>query len=264
MNAVKRVISFILATALVLLAWELIAHKVANPKLFPTPRYVFTESINSFAQFDEIGSATGLSVLLQHTSQTLLRIIIGTTLGSLLGLAYAVAGFYWSSIRPISNVFALLFRSIPLLVLMPLFVFWFGGSPVGIYTWLTFASFTVVATGAIDAIANVDLSHIQKAQILCASRTQITSQIILPAIAPEVISAYKALMGFSWAFSLGAEFLVARSGLGYLASYAYMYANMGQLLLIMVLYGLLGLLTFAMLHVIFSRTGWLAQNPLKQ
>ncbi len=250
MKGAKAILSLLLAAAIVIAAWEVVARGVANSKLFPSPEFVFTSSVASFAQFSDAPNATGVGVLAAHLWQTLGRVLVGTTLGALLGVAYALAGFRWLRFRAGASGFVTFFRSIPLLALMPLFVFWFGGAPIGIHVWMAFASFTVMATGAIDGVAHIDEGLVQKAQILGATRSQITRQIVLPAIVPQVAASYKALMGLSWAFALGAEFLVARSGLGYLASYAYMYSNMGQLLLILSLYGAFGVLTFALLHLL--------------
>ncbi|MDZ4850378.1 MAG: ABC transporter permease subunit [Pirellulaceae bacterium] len=239
--------SAVFAFAIVLIVWELAAWRIGNVKLLPPIRHVCGHSLASFARFsggDSNSLASGFKVILYHTGITFIRVIIATTIGCLLGLLLGLLSSFNSFSRMAANTCLPLLRNVPLLALTPLFVFWFGGNPLGIYVWIAFASFVVMVTATVSSIANINPDLIILATVLGTRILTRTTRVVIPAILPDVVTAYQATMGLAWSFALGGEYLVARSGLGFLVSYSYIYADMGKLLFLVMLYGGLGLLTF--------------------
>ena len=226
--------------------WEGAARALHNPKLLPPLAVVATDSVASFSQFESTGEQSwfrGVTVLLRHTAVTLFRIIVGGTLGVCAGVGCGLLLFYSGWFRGVGDFTIGTLRAVPLLVLIPLFVFWFGGAEVGIHIWIFFACFVMMATSAMDAALNVPPNITYLARLFGASRGHLLFRVVLPAITPQLLTTYRAATGLSWSFALGAEYLVARSGLGFLASYSYMYADMGKLLVLTLYYGSLGLAT---------------------
>ena len=81
---------------------------------------------------------------------------------------------------------------------------------------------------------------------------------MIPAILPEFAGGIRNIIGLIWAFSLGAEYLSSRSGIGYLLYQSYLYADMGKLLIISWLYILLGVCSYLLFKsLIQSKTKWL-------
>jgi ABC-type nitrate/sulfonate/bicarbonate transport system permease component len=65
------------------------------------------------------------------------------------------------------------------------------------------------------------------------------------------------VIGLSWAFSLGAEYVSADKGLGYITYQCYSYSEMGQLIILAVVYAGLGYGSYELARFLISRlTPW--------
>ena len=71
---------------------------------------------------------------------------------------------------------------------------------------------------------------------------------------PELTGSLRNVIGLCWAFSLGAEYLAADSGLGYLVYQSYLYADMGKMIVLAVLYAVLGIISYNLFKPILYNT----------
>jgi ABC-type nitrate/sulfonate/bicarbonate transport system permease component len=247
-NVRKARLRLVAALSLVAL-WQLAAWFVAEPKLLPDFRYIFSYSLPSIAIFSGYpeGSLAGaVRTLLYHGCYTLLRVVVGLSVGTLAGLLVGLGIHFF---RRSSSGQALLLstvRTVPLFALIPLFLYWFGGQEIGIYVYISFSVFVVVATNTHDAVLNVPPAYIQQALLLGATRYQVFRTVVFYAIQPQMIASLRNVIGLCWAFSLGAEYLSARTGIGYLLYQSYLYADMGKLLVFALLYATLGVSSFVL------------------
>ena len=247
MKTASPLLSSLIALSTVLLVWLVAVQVVRNPKLVPSPALVITKSLSAFSRHEPDLSETplnGLGVLILHTGVTLRRILLGASAGIMAGIlcGFVVYSFGW--LEKTGRVVVLVLRSIPLLALIPLFVYWFGGKESGIYLYIAFGCFVIMATVTLEAALHLARQWLEMSAIYQASRLTFVRTIVLPAVLPQVLTGLRGALGLSWAFALGAEYLVARSGLGFLCSSSYMYADMGRLACLLMLYGALGLATF--------------------
>lgn len=239
-----------LGVALSLVAlWEITARVVAEPKLFPDFRYIFTYSLPSIAIFSGYpeGSLAGAArTLLYHGGYTLLRVVVGLGVGTVTGLLAGLGAHFFRRSSSGQALLLSVVRTVPLFALIPLFLHWFGGQEVGIYVYISFSVFVVVATNTYDAALNVPPTYLQQALLLGATRFQIFRTVIFYAIQPQMIASLRNVIGLCWAFSLGAEYLSAGTGIGYLLYQSYLYADMGKLLVFAMLYAALGVSSFVL------------------
>ena len=242
---------YALSTATLLIVWQGAAWTVDDPHLLPSLVYLVKVSLPSFALLnnppsEDLHIAVGL--IASHIVYTLARVVVGLIVGTTFGM---IAGLSIHYFRGSQNVNALLLsigRAVPLFALIPLFLQWFGGSTVSIYVYIAFGVFVVVSTNAYHAVINIDPVHFQHARLLGANRAQIFRTVHLPATMPEMAGSLRNVAGLCWAFSLGAEYLAAGSGLGYLVYRAYEYADMGKLMILSIIYAALGLFSYLFLQ----------------
>lgn len=250
----------LVSVGIVIGLWSLISQVVNNQKLFPSISHTLSVSLPSFSNFSFSGRFStyeALLVISENTFISILRILSGGSVGTLLGIICGLMLHFFQLTRPAARVLLVGMRTVPLLTLIPLFLFWFGGKEIGVHIWIAFACFIVMATTTSDAVLNVSPTFICLAEKFGASRRKIFSTIILPAVLPEILTGLRTTLGLSWMFCLGAEYLVAQSGLGFLVSQSYMFVDMGKLLLLLFLYGVLGLTTFTLSGFIFNKmTFW--------
>lgn len=239
----RNVITGILAAVCFLGIYEWFAHHVGRPLLFPPLERVTLESLPSFATF--AGSPRpelwpGCAVLISSAVETLRRVVVGGCAGVLLGFPAGLSMHYFRRSRAANDYLLAFLRAVPLFALIPLFVFWANNGEPAIYTYIAFGVAVVLATSTYEGVINVPSRYEISARLLGARRTQVFTTVYIPAIAPEVLAGIRSAIGWSWAFSLGAEYISATSGLGFLAYRSYLYSDMGKLFILAGIYVVLG------------------------
>ena len=197
-------------------------------------------SIASFAGDTQENYATALKVIALHSAYTFFRLICGLLLGTFFGVVSGMGIHFFRRYHNANRLALTVVRSVPLFALIPLFLYWFGGREAGIFIYITFAVSVIIATSTYESICNVPADYATQAFLLGANRWQVFCTVYAWAIGPEMIGGLRSVLGLSWAFSLGAEYLSANSGLGYLVYQSYLYSDMGKLLVFVLLYGIYG------------------------
>ena len=245
------------ATLLILgLSWECIAGAENNPKLFPTIPQILLISFPSFGLFSMSGQPGFLAasrVLLFQTVVTLSRIAIALSVGMPLGIVFGLTIQYFRRGVPLASWFLIVIRSVPLLALIPLFVYWFGTSWSGVIIYIAFGIFLVVASDTYQAATEFPTIFLDQAYLLGRPKAIATFwDVYLPGIQPSIFASLRNVLGFSWALALGAEYVSATSGLGYIAYQCYLYSDTGKLAVLTFLYMALGYGTFHVSQGLFK------------
>ena len=233
--------------------WQIITLYFDRPRLFPGILYIFEESFPSFSNFSSNDTNTYLNaviILLSNSVITFIRIIVSLFVGILCGISWGLLIHYFGSTKKINSYLLTLIKNIPLFALIPLFIYWFGGNVIGIYVYITFGIFTIIATNTYHAVFNVQSNLINQGILMGANKNFIFRKIIFFNIQPELIASIRNIVGLSWAFSLGAEYISANDGLGYLLYQSYLYSDMGKLIIIALLYSFYGIISL----IIFNKT----------
>ena len=168
------------------------------------------------------GATLGLA---HNTLVTLVRTVIGYTIGVVagVGLGFLIA---WSRVaRDLLTFPAHFARMMPLLAMIPLFALWFGNSEVGVLTFIAFAVGILLFAVTINAIGNVALHYAQYAQSLGASPLRTYARVVFPAAVPQLRGGLLLAVAFSWSAALAAEFLGQQVGLGHVLQSALYYAS---------------------------------------
>jgi ABC-type nitrate/sulfonate/bicarbonate transport system permease component len=237
----------LLAPVILWEAWAQIIQRVypVGAVLFPTLGQILFDALPGFATFD-VGAARGFGgassypgafvVLAVQSVVTLLRVLVGTAAGLLIGVTLGIV-LGWSPI-----LYAFLFpivqflRSIPYLALIVLFMLWFGGAESGPIIYVAFTIAMVITVVTVEAIRNVPPVFRQYAQTLGASEFQVFLTVVLPAIVPGLVGAVRVVLASAWAAVLAAEYLSVQSGLGRLLILSEMFFKTGRMIAVVVLF----------------------------
>ena len=155
--------------------------------------------------------------LWQHLLATLQRIGIGLIFAILVGipLGLLMASFRWfnTATEPYINFL----RSLPPLGYIGLLIVWFGiGNTSKI--WLLFlAAFPPITIATIAGVRGIKEDQIHAAQTLGASGPQVVTNVMIPAIAPDLITGIRVAIGFAWTTVVAAELNNGIPGIGGLA-----------------------------------------------
>lgn len=225
------------------IVWEAIAQIAHKPELYPSFEYLLNVSFPSLGMFSRppaAGVVSALSAILHNGLITLARVGLGLAIGVPSGIIGGLLLHYLRGSGPISAITLTALRSVPLLALIPLFKYWFGLSTFAIVAYIAIGTFFVIASDSYEAAANTAPVYVQQAHLLGATPYFILRTVYLPAIRTQLSGGLRNVIGLSWAFSLGAEYISAYNGLGYLTYQSYLNSNMGQLALMALLYAFVG------------------------
>jgi NitT/TauT family transport system permease protein len=173
---------------------------------FPSPADVargFVEKARHGAILDDI-----VASLFRVTVGFGLAVTLGIPFGLWLGLRLRVR----LALLPAVNFF----RSLSPLAWIPFAILWFGiGDVPSIFLIFMTAFFpTAVATSA--AVASIPTVYFRVARNYDIQGIEFLTQVTLPAIAPQVITALRITAGLSWVVVVAAEMIAGRDGLGFL------------------------------------------------
>ena len=251
--AQHRHISFAVFVAIALV-WQLLpvaypAEAAPGEPMIPGWQVLFTRTLLSMADYWQGGLGVAsvaegaertylaaILSLLSHTFDTLVRLVCGLALGWLAGLALGLAVSWSRWTRRLVDLPLQFIRTLPLLAMVPLFQLWFGTYFLGQILFVAYGIGVIVFAGTVNAVRNVPPIYIDNARTLGASRMMVYKTVILPAILPEMRSTMLLSLGTGWGAVLGAEYLGAQSGLGYIIVYAGQFAYLDRMFLIALLF----------------------------
>jgi sulfonate transport system permease protein len=179
--------------------------------------------------------AAVLSILL-HSADTIGRLAAGMALGGIAGLALGLAMSWSRWTRRLVDLPIQFLRTLPLLAMVPLFQLWFGTDYLGEVMFVAYGIGVIVFAGTVNAVRNIPPIYLDNARALGAGRVMLYRSVILPAIFPAMRSTILLSLGAGWGAVLGAEYLGAQSGLGYIIVYAQQFAFLDRMFLVALLF----------------------------
>lgn len=182
--------------------------------------------------------------VVDHSFQTLWRLLLGFTLGSGIGtlVALLVSASIWA--RRILSLPTQIIRPFPLLAIIPIFQLWFGTETIGAITFIALVVGIIFFTGVLNAVGNVPVIFVQNSRVLGAGRVRTYLSIVVPAIFPELQSTILLAIGTAWTAALSAEFIGSENGLGKILTVAKYFSYVDRMFLIGIIVIVLATLSF--------------------
>jgi NitT/TauT family transport system permease protein len=219
----------LLALAGILLIWQWAAAKTGN---WPSPVMVLYG----------LGGMITDGSLLKHSVASLFRVTCGFYLAFSAAIPLAILLGRWPAGEKTLNGLVQFLRPISPLAWIPLAITWFGiGEPPAIFL-IFIASFFPLLLPVIKAVQQIRTLYFQIAANLDFSLTDKLRYIIIPAIAPEIVTATRVALGVSWLVVVAAEMIAVKTGLGYLIIEARNTLRLDLVIAAMIVIGLIGLL----------------------
>jgi sulfonate transport system permease protein len=198
---------------------------------------------------------TGRDLTADGTLQTALltslrRVALGLLLGVSIGTGLALlAGLSLVGERIIDPVMHM-FRTMPVLALLPLFVLWFGiGEKAKVYL-IGWAVIFPIYINLYAGIRGVDAKLVEAGSVLGLKRLGQIRHVILPGALPQFLTGLRLALGVSWLVLVAAEEINATSGLGYLITNAQNLMQTDVIFVGLIVYSLLGLATDVLVRLI--------------
>jgi ABC-type nitrate/sulfonate/bicarbonate transport system permease component len=209
---IERALS-VLSPLILLGVWELLAYvHVIDTRFFPSPSKIFGamwQMVLPSAQFPG-------GELWFHVLVSLQRITIGFIIGAVPAVLVGVAMGLFSPIRAVIQPLIDATFPIPKVALLPLFIMIFGIGEESKYAIIATAVIYLVLINTVAGVRNIDRIYLDVGKNFHASRRMMFTDIALPGALPMIVTGLKLGMGVALLVIVTAEFVGAKSGIGYL------------------------------------------------
>jgi sulfonate transport system permease protein len=226
---------------LLLAIWQL-ADSVGHlgSDVLPSPANVWTTAGQLLA------NGTLQSALLISLRRVAFGLLLGVSIGTVLALVSGLSLVGERMIDPVMHMF----RTMPVLALLPLFVLWFGiGENAKVYL-IAWAVIFPIYINTYAGVRGVDAKLVEAGAVLGLNRWGRIWHVILPGALPQFLTGLRMALGVSWLVLVAAEEINATSGLGYLITNAENLLQTNVIFVGLIVYSLLGLTTDILVRII--------------
>jgi len=178
--------------------------------------------------------------LFENIGWSLLRVLVGFSLGCLVGipLGYAMGlnGWFRGWFDPIVEFM----RPVPPLALIPLIIIWFGIWETGKISLLFLAALWIMTISARAGVSGINIAKVHAAYSLGASKFQVLKYIIIPNSLAEIFTGARVAMGICWGTVVAAELVAAQKGAGKMIIAASKFQHTDVVIMGIILIGIVG------------------------
>ena len=191
--------------------------------------------------------------LLMHTKVTVYETIIGFGLGTILGVGIAIILWWSKFLAKVAEPYLVVLNSLPKVALGPIIIVWCGAQMKSIILMALFISVIVMIMTVIESFENVDSNKLKLMQVLGAKKRQIFFMLVLPSSKKTIISALKICVSMSLIGVIMGEFLVSKSGVGYLIMYGSQVFNLNLVVTGIFILAVLSWIMYSVIYYIEKR-----------
>jgi putative hydroxymethylpyrimidine transport system permease protein len=156
------------------------------------------------------------SLLAENAWVTLREILLGFGCALFAGLGFAVLLHLSETLRRASYPLLIASQTVPIIVIAPILVVWFGYGIVPKLAIVALICFFPIAVNALDGLRSVDPEAIKLMRTLDASRVQTFRRVEAPAALPFAFSGAKIAIAIAPIGAVFAEWAGSSSGLGHM------------------------------------------------
>jgi len=154
--------------------------------------------------------------LQQHLWSSVLRYLLGFALAAAVGVPLGLLmGWFRALDYMVSPLFEGI-RFIAPIAWVPFAALWFGTGVGGPTLIIFMGAFPPALINAYRGAQFVERQQVEAAQTLGAGGWRIIGDVLLPASVPSIVAGLRISAGLGWQSLIGAELIVASSGIGYL------------------------------------------------
>ncbi len=225
---------------LLIVIWQLITQYThwVQPYVLPQPWDVVTRM------------AQDSSILFGSFRTTLIEVIVGFILGSLVGVLIALPIACSPSVRNTLYPLIVASQAVPKIAIAPLLVVWLGLGWTPKLTVVALMVFFPVAMTSVQGFSSVDRNLIDLLRSVHAPRWQVFSKVRLPHALPHIFSGLKIGITLAVVGAVVGEWVGANSGLGYLLLHANSMLDTTLLYASLVLLVVMGIVLFALMEIL--------------
>jgi sulfonate transport system permease protein len=195
--------------------------------------------------------------LQNHLWVSLGRVARGLGIGVSLGLVLALVSGLFRLGEELLDPSIQMLRTLPVLALVPLFILWFGIGETPKVALVALGTLFPVYLNTYAGIRGIDSKLVEAASTVSLGRWGLIWHVILPGALPSTLVGLRYSLGVAWLILVISEQINATAGIGYLMTNAREFLRTDVIVVGLVVYGLLGLSTDALVRAVERRVlGW--------
>lgn len=240
--------------ALVIAAWETLV-QVWDVETFilPPPSEVWRAFLDT------------RDVLWEHLAVTAGESLLGVAAGAALGGAVAVLVTAVPLARRVLYPLLVVTQTVPMVVLAPLLVLWFGFGMTAKVVVVALIVFFPVAVSSVTGLTSVAPEILELVTTMGASRRQRLRVVLVPAALPAFFAGLRISATYAVAGAVVGEWVGARAGLGIYISRSQASFRVDQVFVAVVAIAVLSLALFGFVHVLARLTSpWLSAAAVEE
>jgi ABC-type nitrate/sulfonate/bicarbonate transport system permease component len=184
-------------------AWELITTALAvSSSVLPGPALVLEATWKDRAN------------LWPAVWTTTKEAVLGILLASLVALVLALAIDWSRTIRRSLYPLMVTSQTLPIIVLAPLVVIWFGFGTAPKIGLVALFTFFPIAVGMVQGLASADPDSMALLRTMGATRRQLLLRVRMPSAIPQTFTGLKVAVTYAYVSAIFAEYVGAEQGLG--------------------------------------------------
>jgi ABC-type nitrate/sulfonate/bicarbonate transport system permease component len=187
----------------------------ADPTAIPSPLIVVQRLLSDFWDAREL-RFYGLPDVSFSNSMvyTAGNVLMATAVGGLIGTIAGLTTAKFRLIRSVLDPIAMTAGTIPILVLAPFFLIWFGNQRPSAVALVTIYVVVILYIFAQRAAENIDPVLEDSARVLGADERRIIRDVLIPGTMPEILGGIRIALAGAWGLEAIAELLGAQRGMG--------------------------------------------------
>jgi NitT/TauT family transport system permease protein len=215
----------------VLLIWEVLSRtETIDPLFWPAPSTLWDTTVELFTEKN----------LMADIGISLYRIVMGFILGTIPGIIFGLAmGLFWP-VRVFLMPIASAIYAVPKIAILPLVIIAFGIGELSKIMIVAISIFFLVALNTMSGVLSIDNQYRDVARNLGASKWELFWTVALPGSLPAIFTGMRLSLGFALVVIVGAEFLAADKGIGFMIWQSYQTLRIKQMFVGLVITGIMG------------------------
>lgn len=242
---------------LLVIVWQLLTAVLPASSL-PTPLSALLRIKQDFIVAEQL-SFYGLpdTGLLGSMIYTATNVLIAVALGSLAGVLAGLVTARFQTIRAILDPIMLTLGTIPILVLAPFFLIWFGVQRMTSVLLVVIYVAVILYVFAQRAAGNLDPIYEESALTLGASPRRIVWDVLIPGTVPQILGGIRIALAGAWGLEAIAELLGAQYGIGKIVQVLAGATDVQGIFAALIVLGLVAVVSDALAAFAISRlAGW--------
>ena len=193
-----------------ILLWEYLANKeIINTFIYSSPSRMLNTIINLYIDnnlFNNIWTTV---------YETVISFSLATIFGTIIAIMFWYSKFFYKVMEPYLTVL----NSLPKVALGPIIIIIFGANINSIIIMALLISLIITISNVYSGFINTDKNKIKLLNSFNATKWQILKYLVIPSNYHIIINSLKINVGMSLVGVIMGEFLVSKSGIGYLINY---------------------------------------------